>query len=324
MKKLLTALILAAIVLVGVTTAANDASIIVYSCMEKFRNDALQEQLNEEFPDLDVFVMYMPTSKAAAKLSIEGPGSDADIIVALEDAYMSKVEHHMAEVSQYSHLEYLDELSHKGGRYIVWERPTCSVIVNQTVLDKYDLPLPRTYQDLLNPMYKDLVVMPDPKSSSTGFSFLLNLINVWGEEEAFAYFDKLAGNVKQFSESGLGPIKLLIQGEAAIGLGLTAQAVDEINKGNEFLILEPEFGAPYSLTATSMLEGRQNDPNIVRVFEFIANDYMVYDKTYGTPGKVLKDQVNGIPNYPQDMNFADMTGIDDLQEKERILAKWKY
>ena len=110
----------------------------------------------------------------------------------------------------------------------------------------------------------------------------------------------------------------------AIGLGLTFQGVNEINNGNDFEILEPEYGSPYSLTTVGLLEGRQNNPDIVRVFEFLVNDYMGYDKLYGSPEQVLKNQKNGVENYPENIRYADMTGIDDIQEKERLLAKWKY
>ena len=324
MKKLVMALIIATILLVGITTVKNDNSIIVYSCMEQFRNDALQEQLNEQFPDLDVYVMYMSTAKAAAKLSIEGTESDADIVVGLDNAYMSKVAEHMTDVSEYSKLEYEEDMIVENGKFLIWERQAGSIIVNMTILEKENLPIPKTYEDLLNPIYKNYIAMPDPKSSGTGFFFLKNLVNVLGEDEAFAYIDKLAANVKQFTESGSGPVKLLIQGEVAIGLGLTFQAVNELNSGNNFLIIEPEYGSPYSLTSTAMLEGRQKNADIERVFEFIVNDYMIYDKMHGSPEKVLKEQVNSIENYPENINYADMTGIEDIEEKERLLEKWKY
>lgn len=324
MKKVLFILVACAVFLVGMTTVQNDNSIIVYSSMEQFRNDELQKQLNEVFPELDVYVMYVSTAKAAAKLSIEGPASDADIVVGLEQAYMTKVEKHMANVSEFSRLEYEEDMVVPDGRYLTWERQAGSIIINKRILEKEKLPIPKTYEDLLDPQYKNLVAMPDPKSSGTGFFFLKNLVNVMGEEEAYAYIDKLAVNIKQFTESGSGPVKLLIQGEVAIGLGLTFQAVNELNNGNDFLILEPEYGSPYSLTCTSMLQGREENPDIVRVFEYIANDYMVYDKMYGSPEKVLKVQENGIENYPENIKYADMTGIDEIEEKERLLAKWKY
>ena len=73
--------------------------------------------------------------------------------------------------------------------------------------------------------------MPDPKSSGTGYFFYKNWVNLWGDQDALDYVDKLYGNLKQFTESGSGPIKLLRQGEVAIGLALTFQAVSEINDG---------------------------------------------------------------------------------------------
>ena len=324
MKKILCALVVCAIVLVGITTVQNDNSIIIYSSMEQFRNDELQKQLNEQFPELDVYVMYVPTAKSAARLSIEGTDSDADIVVGLENAYMSKIEKYMTDVSGYSHLEYEENMVVPSGKYLTWERQAGSIIVNRKILERENLPLPETYEDLLNPVYKNYIAMPDPKSSGTGYFFLKSLTNTMGEEKVFDYIDKLAENIKQFTESGSGPVKLLIQGEIAIGLGLTFQAVNELNNGNDFIIIEPEFGSPYSLTSTSMLEGRQNDPDVVRVFEFIVNDYMVYDKMYGSPEKVLKVQENGIKNYPKNIRYADMTGIEKIEEKERLLAKWKY
>ena len=324
MKKILCALVACAAILVSITTVKNDNSIIIYSCMEQFRNDELQKQLNEEFPDLDVYVMYMPTAKAAAKISIEEKETDADIVVALEDAYMNKVEQYMADVSSYSHLDYLDDMVVPDGKYLTWERQAGSIIINKTIMEKENLPIPETYEDLLNPVYKNMIAMPDPKSSGTGFFFLKSLINNMGEDEAFEYIDKLSSNIKQFTESGSGPVKLLIQGEAAIGMGLTFQGVNELNNGNNFEIIEPEFGSPYSLTAASMIDGRQKDENIVKVFEFIANEYMVYDKMYGSPEQVLKEQKNGVENYPENIHYADMTGIDDINEKERLLSKWKY
>ncbi len=324
MKKILCLLIVCAIVLLGITTVSSDNTIIVYTSQEQFRNDEMQKQLNEKFPELNIVVMYMSTAKAAAKLSIEGTHTDADIVVGLETAYMHKIEQHMADVREYTHLDYMDDMVVDSGKYVVWERQAGSIIVNKKVLESKGLPMPQTYEDLLDPVYKGLIAMPDPKSSGTGFFFFRNLINEMGEDAAFDYIDKLAVNVKQFTESGSGPVKLLIQGEIAVGMGLTFQGVNERNNGHDFELITPQYGSPYSLTGTAMLEGRQHDENIVRVFEFIANDYMVYDKMYGSPEQVLKIQENRIEDYPQNIQYADMSGIDDINEKERILAKWKY
>lgn len=106
--------------------------------------------------------------KLTAKLSIEGTGTDADIVVGLESAYMHKVDEHMADVSQYSHLEYLDDMSVSNGKYLIWERQAGSVIVNKKILERENLPMPKTYEDLLNPVYKNYIAMPDQSPAEQG------------------------------------------------------------------------------------------------------------------------------------------------------------
>ena len=165
--------------------------------------------------------------------------------------------------------------------------------------------------------------MPDPKSSGTGYFFYKNLVNTMGEANALAYIDKLEYNVKQFSESGSGPIKLLIQGEIGIGLGLTFQAVNQINEGSPFQIVYPKEGSPYSLTGTGMMKHSSNDADVQRVFDFIINDFLLYDKEHFSPEQILQHQKNTIPNYPKHIPYADMTGIEDIHEKERLLEVLK-
>ena len=49
--------------------------------MEQYRNDELQKQLDETFPQWDVSIMSMATAKAAAKIGVEGSHTDADIVI---------------------------------------------------------------------------------------------------------------------------------------------------------------------------------------------------------------------------------------------------
>ncbi|HIR15767.1 MAG TPA: extracellular solute-binding protein [Candidatus Onthosoma merdavium] len=324
MKKLWVALLGVAIVLCVYSVKAQGGTIIVYSCMEQFRNDRMQAELEKQFPDKEVIVMYVPTAKAAAKISVEKEQTDADIIIDIETAYMEKIKEQLAPSAQYSKLDYVDDAKTKDDRYVIWNRQAGSIIVNHSVLDKHDLPTPHTYEDLLDPSYQGLIAMPDPKSSGTGYFFLKNLVNVLGEEEAFAYIDRLADNIKQFSESGSGPVKLLVQGEIAIGLGLTFQGVSEYNEGNDLEMLTPEYGSPYSMTGAALIKGNENDEEVLEVYQYLINEYLVIDKEYDSPEQILKKQNNYIENYPKNIRYADMQGIEDLQEKERLLAKWKY
>lgn len=325
MKKLIV-ILLTVTALLLLSMQSNQDTIIIYSSMEQFRGEELQRQLNEKFSDLDVMVMYVSTAKSAAKIHVEKEQSDADIIVALESSYLEKVKDQLADISGYSKLSYLDGLTpaDHDNRYVTWERQAGSFIINTDVLKKNNLPIPKTYEDLLDHKYYNLIAMPDPKSSGTGYFFYKSLVNTMGEEKALAYIDKLENNIKQFTESGSGPIKLLIQGEIGIGLGLTFQAVKQINEGSPFEIITPPEGSPYSLTGTAIMKKSADDEDVKRIFDFIINDFLIYDKEYFSPEQILKNQMNTIKNYPQNLSYADMKGIEKIQEKERLLNLWKY
>ena len=117
---------------------------------------------------------------------------------------------------------------------------------------------------------------------------------------------------------------MLKQGEVAIGLSLTFQAVEEINNGQPLEIIYPETGSPYSLTGTAVIENHLDKRGVREVFDFLVNDFIIYDKENFSPEPIYENQKHLIPNYPDNIVYADMTGIQDDQEKERLLALWKY
>ena len=326
MKKILGILLLVTMVCTVLAAIGTEESIVICSSAEQFRNDELQKQLNERFPDKNIIVMYMSTGKAAAKIFAEGSRTDIDIILGLETGYMNKISGNLADISGLSTIDYNLGLAPEdnGNKWVTWERQAGAIIVNKEILNKYNLEAPKTYEDLLKPEYKGLIAMPDPKSSGTGYFFYKDWVNIMGEKGALEFVDKLYGNLKQFTESGSGPIKMLKQGEVAIGLGLTFQAVTEINEGQPFEIIYPETGSPYSLTGTAIISGHEDKDGVEEIYQFIINKYLVYDKEHFSPETIYEGQVNKIENYPQDIVYANMTGIQDILEKERLLGLWKY
>lgn len=326
MKKFLALLIIVTVIFTIMAVSENHDSIVICATTEQFRIDALQKQLNERFPEYNVIVTYMSTGKAATKIYAEGTDTEVDILLAMESGYLTKLKNNLADISGRSRLQYSNGLTPQDNEnlWVTWERFGGAIIVNKEVLTKYNLEKPTTYEDLLKPEYRGLIAMPDPKSSGTGYFFYKNWVNLWGQEAALAFVDKLHTNIKQFTESGSGPIKLLKQGEAAIGLGMTFQAISEMNDGQPFEVIFPETGSPYSLTGTAIIKDHQDKKGVSEVYDFVIHEFMIYDKEYYSPEIVYDGQINRIPNYPESIPYADMTGIQDDQEKERLLALWKY
>ena len=207
--------------------------------------------------------------------------------------------------------------------YRVDDRVGGAVIVNTDVLAQKGLTKPTCYEDLLKQEYKGLISMPNPKSSGTGYIFLKGLVNAWGEAEAFSYFEKLTPNVLQYTSSGSGPVNALVQGEVAIGLGMTSQAVTQINEGAPLEILFFEEGSPYTIYGQSIVSGREERASVKEVFDFLVNTltYETVENFY--PEKIYKDIDFSMENYPENITYSDMSN-NGIEEKERLLEKWVY
>ena len=163
--------------------------------------------------------------------------------------------------------------------------------------------------------------MPNPRSSGTGYMFLKSLVNAWGEQEAFDYFEKLSENILSFTSSGSGPVNALLQGEAAIGFAMTAQTVAEINNGFPLLIQFFEEGSPFSLYGIGMIKGRETRHEVKEVFDFIVNRWTEMDKILFCPERIFKDREFTLPNYPVNIRYADMSN-NTPEVKERLLERW--
>lgn len=328
MKRLLS-ILLAVIMLSAVLSSCGGKkkSITIYASSEDFRIENAQKMLDEKFPEYDITIEYKSTGDLSAKLIAEGANTDADIIFELENSYLEKISDSLATLDDIDFSLYLETLVPESHKYVPLVVSSGSIIINEKLLkDKGIDSLPESYNDLLKPEYKGLISMPNPKTSGTGYIFLLNLVNVMGEDKAFEYFDKLAENISGagFTTSGSGPVQALKMGEAAIALGLTFQGVTEINNGADYTIKAFEEGNPYTVYSSALIAGRENDEDIMKVFKYMITDVNAKDKELFCPEKVFRDLDFTINNYPTDMKYADMTGVSEISVKENLLAKWKY
>lgn len=321
MKKKILIFIILMIVIVITGCSNNNDTVIIYSSMEDNRNQSLREKLEEKFDNIDVKVQAMPTGNVAAKIKNEGTNIEADIVIDLETAHMANLEENFADLSDFDSSMYLEGIN-KSNNYFTWVKNSMSLIIDKDYFEKNHLEVPKSYKDLLKKEYKNLIAMPDPKTSGTGYAFFLNVVNIMGEKEAVNYFKKLKDNLREFTTSGSGPTNLLKQGEIVIGLGMVSQGAEAINAGYNFEIIELETGSPYNTTAAGIIKGRETDENVKKVFEWLISDFGKFDKENYMPDKILKNQESKVKNYPTNLKDADMKNVDSVEIKEKLIEVW--
>ena len=299
--------------------------VTIVTTSEDFRIEHIQRRLNEQFPQYRIIINYMTTGNLGATLMAAGTAIDADIIGELEVTFLERSLDSLADLSEFDYSPFLPELVPAHRRWLPFVRGSGSIIINESFLAARGIPIPTSYQCLIRPEFRGVLSMPNPRTSGTGFFFLKSLVNAWGEDAAFEYFDRFAENVLQFTSSGAGPVNALIQGEVGIGLGLTFQAVTAINeRGAPLTITHFEEGSPYMLYGMAIVRGRETRQAVRDVFAFYVDVLTREDKELFAPEQIFIEQVNNIPNYPQNVRPADMRGAESPEVRERLMARWRF
>lgn len=304
---------------------AKKEEIVIYTSLEDYRLEYVQKRLNEQFPDYKITVEYKDSGSHAAAIKAAGKDVACDITYNLEYGYAEAIaaDGVFADLTNIVDFSSFSEDVVKSNYYLPQERNGGAIIINPAVLEREGIDAPKSYADLLDPKYKGLISMPNPASSGTGYMFLLNLVNEWGEEEALEYFDALAENVLSFTSSGSGPVNALIGGEVAVGLGMTSQAVTKINEGAELDIVFFEEGSPYSVYGQGIISGREENEAVVEVFKFLANEITEEMNELYYPEKLFADKSFSVENFPKDIVYGDMSN-NTAERKDALLKKWNH
>ncbi len=122
-----------------------------------------------------------------------------------------------------------------------------------------NLPLPKKWDDLLDPALKGQIIVSNPGSASTGYVLVSALTQMWGEEKAMDYLSKLNGQVKQYTKAGSAPARSAALGEAAVGITYIHNGIRLIKEGyNNVELSVPEDGTAYELGAVALIKKSPN------------------------------------------------------------------
>lgn len=91
-------------------------------------------------------------------------------------------------------------------------------LYNERVLKALKLPAPKTWKDLLNPIYRDLIVQTLPYASGTQHEVIEIHLQSFGEKEGWAYNRLLAAQLARFSTGSVDTTHMVSRGEVPIGI----------------------------------------------------------------------------------------------------------
>lgn len=331
MKKIFGLIAICIVLMVGSTyfTKDHENEITIYTSQESEDIDYMIKDFHEKYPDIKVNIIKGSTGNITAKLLLEKENPQADFIWNLDVASVLRLEEEgiLAEYAPKG-LENVDpkfyDSKNQTPKWVGTTIETVVMIVNKMEAEKKGLPIPESFEDLANSIYKGNVVMPDPVSSGTGYLAVNSWLQTKGEEEGWKFIDSINDNIKYYTTSGSAPAKSTGIGEQVVGITFDKSSIRIAGEVPEVETIYPKEGLPWTVNACSLLNKREIKEEAKIFYEWVLSKETL--EKYRDV-RLLTSLKGSKPAEEVPSNFREMLGTNDLYwgatNKARICDEWK-
>ena len=300
----------------------------VYTAVEAEDLQRYADTFTAAHPDITIKWVRDSTGIITAKLLAEKNNPQADAIwgLAASSLLVLKTEG-MLEPYAPKGVEKLDPKFVDKSTPPTWtgmDAWVAAICFNTVEAEKAGVPAPKTWKDLLKPVYKDHVIMPNPNSSGTGFLDVSSWLQMWGHAGGWEFMDGLHANISRYTHSGSKPCKMAAAGETVAGISFAFRGAKEKTKGAPVEIIVPEEGVGWDMEASAIVAGTAHEAAAKTLMDWSitkeANEmYNVGYAVVGMPG-VAKPVENFPPTLLEKMIDNDFEW--SANNRALILEDW--
>lgn len=320
-----------AVALTAGWAVAHADEITVYTSYEEDEIAAFLDVAKQDMPDLTVNVLRLSTGDLHARILAESSNPQHDVIWGW--AVTSMIDPRIQALLEPYTPANIDRVPERfrdaDGKWFAVTGYMAAFCVNNEVLEAKGLPMPTSWEDLLNPVYQGEIVMPNPASSGTGYLQIASLLQMKGEEAGWAYLGELDKNMAQYIKSGSRPCNVASAGEYAIGASFALRAIKNIAEGYPITMVIPSEGAGNELEAHGLMASSSNKDAAKRFLDWTLSDNAVnayYDwKEIVTVSGGSMPQSFVDAGLPADIGSV-MWPMDfawSAENRDRVLAEWQ-
>jgi len=323
--------VLAAAALVACSSAAHAGAITVYSALEEDEIASYLAAAKKAIPDVQINVLRLSTGDLGARILAEANNPQADVIWGFAvtnvmnpgikgqlEPYAAKGTDKLAPAYKAPDKTWFAATGYMG-----------ALCVNTEVLKAKNLPMPTSWKDLTNPVYKGEVVMPNPASSGTGYLQIAAILQGMGDKAGWDFFKALDPNMAQYTTSGSKPCKMARAGEFAIGASLAFAAMKSVEAGYPVKMVIPSDWAGYELEASGMLKSSKHKADARKFLDWTlsasaAEQYKAYKAIITMPG-TAPSKTAAAAGLPADLSkvLYPMDFAKSARERDAILKTWQ-
>jgi len=199
---------------------------------------------------------------------------------------------------------------------------------NTDIAARKQLPVPKCWKDLANPVYMGDVMLGNPTTSGTAYLMLATLVQVFGEDDAFKLMAAINRNVTSYARSGIGPMTAITRGEVYVGSTVLHGVINEIVRGFPVAPILPCEGVGYEVAGVAIIKGARNSEAAKKFYDWALT---VEAQKIGLDVKEYAIPTNrNVPLPPMVPKLTDVKVIDyDFAKygasdtRRRLLERWE-
>jgi iron(III) transport system substrate-binding protein len=324
-------IIAAAAVALLAGSALAKTTLTVYTALEAEELEPLRKAFVAEYPDLDIAWVRDSTGIITAKIlaEIDAGNPKADIFLGTSATSLLVVD------SKGMLLPYapkgLDRLdarfrdSRNPPHWVGIDAYAAVICYNTIEAEKFKLPKPSSWQDLLDPVYRNYLVMPNPNSSGTGFLTVSAWLQMMGEDAGWKFMDAIHQNMERYTHSGSKPCRLAAAGEVPIGISFAFRGAKLKQKGAPLDLVVPSEGVGWEVEASGILKTSKKIEAAKKLMDWhislaamkVYNEYL--------PILAIPEVAEPVEHFPPD-TMEKMIDNDfgwAADNRKRILGEWQ-
>ncbi|MDR0266506.1 ABC transporter substrate-binding protein [Paenibacillus sp.] len=264
----------------------------------------------------------LSTEEILRRVSQESTKPQADLVIGgTIDAHMTMKEEDLSSPIHSANMDLIPfPFKDEDGYWAGYEVEQLSIAVNRERWNQefapHGLKFPKAWEDLLDPVYRGKLVMPDPNYSGTAYTFIASLYDAWGEQRTSVYLRKLNRNIGLLTVNGFMPAQYVSSGEYAIGINFL---------GDQRMLQESGFDIVSSVPINTSLYVNgiskiRNAPNEA------AADWFINYSLSQEAAAVLERVSYGTPTVHKNNQDVSNTAVlpvhSSMRKHEQILDLW--
>ncbi|UFJ39383.1 extracellular solute-binding protein [Brevibacillus humidisoli] len=299
--------------------------LIIYTARDKNVIEAVKPKFEEKHPNIEVEVLTMGAQEILERVRAEKANPQADFWWGgTQSALMTAADEGLLESYKPSFSDKIPELYKDPQDRWYGEMLLPEVIMyNSQALKKEEAP--QDWDDLLDPKYKDKIIIRGVLQSGTMRTIYSSMIFRQGAdtpEKGYEWLKKLDANTKEYAQNPTNLYLKLARQEGLISLWNLQDIMIQKEKNNQpFDFIYPESGAPILVDGVGIVKGAKNMEAAKAFYEFLFDQQLrveLAETLYQIPTRsdiskdTLPSWLQGIELKPMEIDWAVMAA----KEKE--------